>query len=388
MVIRELTANLMAVSCPWGHNKGHLGLLQDPAIYLARNGAAFTIPAAEPPTYPVIPNGANVQQREELRAINIAARKAWATYRLVLAITRDQFAAAIDDVYYAVLDDPTEGLNGVDLRTLVQHILTTYAQISQPDLDDNMTEFNIGIDSGLPLAVYTRKQEKCQVFAADAGVPISDELMVTTGSKHALSSGNMTLNWREWKRRPANDHTWANWKLHWTAAFAEMRDISRMTTGDTTFGANQAAEIEQAQQMATSLDNLANASIQKNATIDNLVATNAALSKAIQDIQRTLATMMTAHTPAPGAPALTTPPGQPTGNTPPARPSHWTTVKPAWDRTGYCWSHGFKVKLGHNSCTCTSRKPGHRADATRTNTMGGSTFNAGWPTAGLPTPPT
>ena len=36
--------------------------------------------------------------------------------------------------------------------------------------------------------------------------------------------------------------------------------------------------------MATSLDNLANASIQKNATINNLVVTNAALSKAIEDI--------------------------------------------------------------------------------------------------------
>jgi hypothetical protein len=46
-----------------------------------------------------------------------------------------------------------------------------------------------------------------------------------------------------------------------------MRDISRMTTGETTFGANQAVEIEQTQQMATSLDNLATASIQKNATI-------------------------------------------------------------------------------------------------------------------------
>jgi hypothetical protein len=292
----------------------------------------------------------------------------------------------IDNVYYAVLDDPTEGLNGIDLRTLVQHILTTYAQISQPDLDDNMTEFNIGIDSGLPLAVYMRKQEKCQVFAADAGVPISDELMVTTGSKHALSSGNMTLNWREWKCRPENEHTWANWKLHWTAAFAKMRDISRMTTGNTTFGANQAAEIEQAQQMATLLDNLANASIQKIATIDNLVATNATFSKAIQDIQRTLATMMTTHTPAPGAPTRAHP-GQPTGENLPARPPHWAPVKPAWDRTGYCWSHGFKVKMGHNSCTCTSCKTGHQAGATRTNTMGGSTFNASWPTAGLPTPP-
>ena len=38
-----------------------------------------------------------------------------------------------------------------------------------------MNEFNIGINPGLPLAVYTCKQEKCQVFAADMGIPISDE---------------------------------------------------------------------------------------------------------------------------------------------------------------------------------------------------------------------
>ena len=89
MVIWELTTNLMAVSCPWGHNKGHLGLLQNPAIYLACNGAAFTIPANEPPTYPLIPTGATTQAREELRATNIAKRKAWAIYRLILAITHD-----------------------------------------------------------------------------------------------------------------------------------------------------------------------------------------------------------------------------------------------------------------------------------------------------------
>ena len=121
-----------------------------------------------------------------------------------------------------------------------------------------------------------------------------------------------------------------------------MRDISRMTTGDMTFGANQAAEIEQAQQMATLLDNLANASIQKNTTIENLVATNAALTRSIQDIQRMLATIMTAPPPTPGAWTLAprvpvlAPPSQPTGTTPPGRPSHWATVKPPWDRTGYC----------------------------------------------------
>ena len=26
------------------------------------------------------------------------------------------------------------------------------------------------------------------------------------------------------------------------------------------------------------------------------------------------------------------------------------------DPVGYCWSHGYKVKVGHNSATCTSKK--------------------------------
>ncbi len=97
---------------------------------------------------------------------------------------------------------------------LVTHILMTYAQISQSDLDNNLMDFNTGIDPILPLAVNTRKQEKCQVFTHDAGIPISDATMVTTGTKHALATGNMTLAWHEWKRCPIANHTWPNWKVH------------------------------------------------------------------------------------------------------------------------------------------------------------------------------
>jgi hypothetical protein len=183
------------------------------------------------------------------------------TYCLVLSITRSQFAAAINDVYYAVLDDPIEGLNGVNMHTLVTHILTTYASISQPNLDDNLREFNTGIDPILPLAVYTRKQEKCPVFAHDAGVPIYDATMVTTRTKHTLATGNMTLAWGKWNCHPIANHTWPNWKAHWTAAFTEMHDINRMTAEESTFGANAAEEEEQGHLIASSLNNLANASI-------------------------------------------------------------------------------------------------------------------------------
>ncbi len=379
-VIRKLLANLMTISCPWGHSKGHLGLLQDPAIYLACKGEAFNIPHIEPPAYPVIPAGATTANHKELCTTNAAACKAWITYKMVLTITRDQYAAAIDDFYYALLDNPTKGLHTVDLRTLFMHILNTYAKISQPVLDDNMTNFHSSINSGLPLAIYTRKQKKCQVFAADVSVPISNKTMITTGTKHALACSNITLAWYEWKRCPIIDHTWPNWKAHWTAAFAEMHDINCMTAGDTAFGANQATELNQAQQMASSLNNLANTTIQKNTTtIENLVATNAALTKAIAHIQLSIAQMCTAGistSPAPIAPAPLTDAR--------VRPSHWSNTKPAWDKVRYCWMHGYKVKVGHTSTTCMSCRISHQPSATQANIMGGSTRNIGYPTPATP----
>jgi hypothetical protein len=98
--------------------------------------------------------------RETAQAANLANRKAWNTHIIVRTITRNQFAAAINDVYYDALDNPTEGLNASSLQDLVTHIQTTYASISQPNINDNMTEFYTGIEASLPLAVYTRKQKK------------------------------------------------------------------------------------------------------------------------------------------------------------------------------------------------------------------------------------
>ncbi len=117
----------------------------------------------------------------------------------------------------------------------------------------------------------------------------------------------MTLAWHKWKCCQLPIHTWPYWKTHWTAAFAKMHNINCMTAGETSFGANQAAKLEKTQQMASSLDNLANVSIQKNAAINNLVATNAMLTKAIAGIQLSIARMGAAGVPIPHATTSPTP---------------------------------------------------------------------------------
>jgi hypothetical protein len=229
-----------------------------------------------------------------------------------------------------------------------------------------MTKFYTGIKASLPLAIYTRKLEKCQTFAQDAGVPISEATMVTAGTKAALNCGSMELAWREWKQRPLIDQTWNKWKLHLTAAFSEMRDIHWMMTNDGAFANQVAAKAEQATMMARLLDNLANAALQKNNTVEKLVTTNEKLVKALANANAAIARFC--------LPAPTTAPAGGSND----RPSRWSPVIPNWDPTGYCLLHRFKVKRGYTSATCAHCKEGHNAAATRLDTKGGSKANKRW----------
>jgi hypothetical protein len=125
---KELATNLMAIPCPWGHRKRHLGLLQDPVLIFHYNGAAFDIPAAAPPKY-LVNAPTPAPAHKQARATNLAKQKTWNTYLIVATITCNQFTVAINDMYYAALDDPTERLNAISLWDLVAHIRTTYATI-------------------------------------------------------------------------------------------------------------------------------------------------------------------------------------------------------------------------------------------------------------------
>jgi hypothetical protein len=122
-------------------------------------------------------------------------------------------------------------------------------------------------------------------------------------------------------------------KTHCSAAFTESRDINQMTPGDRAF-ANQAItnNKEQVARMVTSLDNLANAAIQKNNTVDKLVATNECLTKALMDANAAIACLC--FPTAPAAPAAPAAPGTPAGTNNCPHSAHWTPIKPKWDCTG------------------------------------------------------
>jgi hypothetical protein len=99
--------------------------------------------------------------------------------------------------------------------------------------------------------------------------------------------------------------------------------------------ANQAAtDAEQAAMMAKSLDNLANATIRKNDTVEKLVTANKKLAKVLANANATIARLRLPNPPNPPATS-----SRSTTNN--RCPSHWPAIKPDWAPTGYCLTRGF-----------------------------------------------
>ena len=156
---KEIRTNLIAIQTPdvWGRGKGHLGMIQDINVFVARNGAVYNPPNNAPPVYPIIPTHSTSQVRERLCGTHKVKLHHWERYHLTTLTIVTIGAAAFDNFVTAELDDPDEGLDRVLILDLYDHVMDRFASVMQDEIDANLALFNQPMDASRPLALYTRK---------------------------------------------------------------------------------------------------------------------------------------------------------------------------------------------------------------------------------------
>ena len=103
--------------------------------------------------------------------------------------------------------------------------------------------------------------------------------------------------------------------------------------------------------MVASLENLVNAGVHKNHTVEIFFMTNKTLTDSIASLKvQNLKLIKLAKRLTSGTPAA-------------ANPNK--DEKPPWDPTRYFWSHIYKIRTGHNSETCTKINPEHDTTSKR-----------------------
>ena len=206
--------------------------------------------------------------------------------------------------------------------------------------EDNRKNFNVSMDPSKLLAVYTKQQELCPAFAANARNSTCMADMVQTGVTHAVAMGVKCKACCEWKHIPKLKQTWNQWKEHFNDAFNELKELNAITSESMRYGASNITEQAVAPNVAMALDNLAFVGMSKTDPLDTLVAAMKYLADGLAHIAKDNEKLLNMV-------------------------SHLTTdaPKPKQLKQGipnnYCWTHGFVMSLNRNSKTCNNKAPGH-----------------------------
>ena len=200
---------------------------------------------------------------------------------------------------------------------------------------------------------------------------MSDDQLLAIASTAVLASGHFPRPTDEWEALPWLSKTWPAWKTRYRAAHIARKRQLRAASAPSMGTANTVAPDalltpDSFARLDGYLDNLASAASTERTTLNQLVESNASLTSTIAQLTASVTALTAAYTL-----IATKSPTSP----PPAAGTSATRPKIGLDPTGYCWTHGYRVKLGHSSATCTNKAEGHHISATRANTMGGSTKN-------------
>jgi hypothetical protein len=354
---------------PGSHNL--IGLIEPTTSYAATWGAAFPVPA-RPPTYPVIANDATPVVRARAEAEHAVLVRDYALFEAAERATAKFIRDAVDELWYRDLRHQRSFYTNVTAQQLIEHLDANCGGLHPSELVNLPTKMMTYYDKADGIPEYIDLLEEGQRKLARANLPMSDDQLLAIASTAVLASGHFPRPTDEWEALPRANKTWAAWKTCYRAAhIARKRQL--LASGHSLQGtANSATQGDTIPPDAFSrldgyLDNLASAATTKRTTLNQLVETNALLTTTIATLTASVTALTAAYTliANKAAPAAL----QPTSGTPASRP------RVGLDPNGYCWTHGYKVSLGHTSATCTNPKEGHQLAASRANTMGGSARN-------------
>jgi hypothetical protein len=250
-------------------------------------------------------------------------------------------------MYLDVLNDDMVGFAKISARGMLDHLVTTYGNITAVDLENNFEHMPGGMGSPTTCWILVQADSRlCRLLWGRGR-----HYWTPTANQRCICKN--ICNWELHERLSPVERTAAN-RQH-----KQMQGESAATVGY--HSANAAVgQTEDQMNEATigALANLATATAADLGVVATLTEANARLAKQLEDNSNELQELK----------ALIKKErfemrGQRSFNPSP---------------NNYCWTHSYKVANTNTSLSCNFPKQGHNREATRTDNMGGSQANKEW----------
>jgi hypothetical protein len=238
---REINANAASVHSNRGNGAlGHLALVVPEETYLnISNGVLFEPPVnpGAAPTHAPLATGAQISETNRQFLANLTEFR---TFIQTEAALKKQLIQAVPLAFISQIQDDLLGFAPITTLEILTHLDTTYGTLTTDDLDRNITQLHKDWNPTEPLETLFQQIRKCIIFAATTD-PISEPTAVRAGLSNLQKSGLFTDALRDWRKRPTAEHTFDNFRLHFTLADQERhRSPTTRSAGYHTPSANAA----------------------------------------------------------------------------------------------------------------------------------------------------
>jgi hypothetical protein len=243
--------------------------------------------------------------------------------------------------------------------------------IDMISLHSNMAQYYVQGD-GIPQFIVM--MEDAQKKAKQASMPIADVELVMMALAAVLAAQHFPREVDDWEGLPAIDRTGRAWKVAFRLAHLKLQRQLQVSGVGGPLGSAHAVTPTPAatiDRLGKALNNLALTAANDTTVLQQLTASNLALSSLVTTLTMANKKLVDALAKA----KATSPPAAMPGAPKPVQSTN--TPFPG----NYCWTHGHQCSQHHTiSASCGNKAMGHKDDATSANTMGGSKSNKGWNT--------
>jgi hypothetical protein len=198
-----LQANSRAIDTHLGGGTlGHLGLLVSDASYAMISPATDAVPKLwVNPTSP----GRDPGNTDGTAAQISAARHIWEeevqtyrTYTSVQQAFKNQIITVFEPMYLDVLNDDMVGFASISDRAMLDHLFTTYGNITAVNLENNFEQMRQSWDPQQPVESLFKQIQDCADYSEAGGVLIGHPQKINVGYAKIFATGHFMSACHRW----------------------------------------------------------------------------------------------------------------------------------------------------------------------------------------------
>jgi hypothetical protein len=200
---------------------------------------------------------------------------------------KNQIITVFEPMYLYVLNYDMVGFANISAWAMLDHLFTTYGNITVVDLENNFEHMRRAWDPQQPVESLSKQIKDCADYSEAGCILIGHSQKINVGYAKIFATGHFMSACCRWNEKPLAEKTWAQFKAHFSAAHRQHKQMQGEHDATSGYHSANAAVGQTEEQMAEAtigaLAKLVTATAADRGVVATLTEANARLVKQVED---------------------------------------------------------------------------------------------------------